>query len=245
MKLFRVLIPALMPLLIGSTAAGQLPDKFENLQFLPKTISPDSLTQIMRGFSFALGVRCQSCHSGGDGLSFEGVNFPADDKPAKRKARYMLTMVDRINGELLAGIEHKADPAVKVHCATCHRGSALPKSIEQVLAETIRKDGAPAAVARYKQLRESTMVQGKYDFGEWSINELARKLVASGDTTSAIAMFEMNAGYYPQSVSIDLMLAHLYRAKGDVLKAIARVESVLQRQPNNPEARRLLEQLRR
>ena len=48
----------------------------------------------MREFSFALNVRCQYCHTGGDGISFEGVNFASDEKPAKVKARAMLRMVD-------------------------------------------------------------------------------------------------------------------------------------------------------
>ena len=49
-------------------AAAQIPEKFVNLQVLPKDLARDSLVQIMRGFSFALGVRCQHCHSGGDGV---------------------------------------------------------------------------------------------------------------------------------------------------------------------------------
>src|SRR5688572_29248204 len=78
-------------------AAGQIPEKFENLQYFPKDIARDSLVQTMRGFSFALGVRCQYCHAGGDGVSFQGVNFASDDKPTKRNARFMLRMVDSLN----------------------------------------------------------------------------------------------------------------------------------------------------
>ena len=71
---------------IAATCAGslgaQLPTRFENLLYFPKDIARDTLINIMRGFSFALGVRCQYCHAGGDGVSFVGVEFKSDDKPA-------------------------------------------------------------------------------------------------------------------------------------------------------------------
>ena len=72
---FRSLVPVLCAGFVAtplSRAAPQIPEKFENLQFFPKDIARDSLINIMRGFSFALGVRCQHCHTGGDGISFEG-----------------------------------------------------------------------------------------------------------------------------------------------------------------------------
>src|SRR3954454_4784689 len=55
-----------------SRAQSQAPWNGENLQYFPKDISRERLTQRMREFSFALGVRCQYCHAGGDGVSFEG-----------------------------------------------------------------------------------------------------------------------------------------------------------------------------
>ena len=73
--------------LLAAPVAAQMPEKFENLQYFPKDIPRDSLIQHMRAFSLTLGVRCQYCHTGGDGVSFRGVNFASDEKPAKRKAR--------------------------------------------------------------------------------------------------------------------------------------------------------------
>ena len=65
----------------------QPPWKGENLQYFPKDITRQQLTQRMREFSFSLGVRCQYCHPGGNGISFDGVVFSSDEKPAKVKAR--------------------------------------------------------------------------------------------------------------------------------------------------------------
>src|SRR5687767_15922596 len=124
--LVTVLVLAALP----ASAAAQIPEKFENLQYFRKDIARDSLVQTMRGFSFALGVRCQYCHTGGDGISFEGVVFAADDKPAKVKARAMLRMVDQINGSILPTLPSRAEPRVAVDCVTCHRGLPLPKTLQ-------------------------------------------------------------------------------------------------------------------
>ena len=131
--------------------------KGENLQHFPKDISRARLTQRMREFSFALNVRCQYCHAGGDGVSFEGVSFASDEKPAKVKARAMLRMLDQINGTILPQLASRATPRVDVDCATCHRGLALPKSLQTTLLETIEKDGTAAAVSQYRSLRQGTM----------------------------------------------------------------------------------------
>src|SRR5579875_2431196 len=76
---------------------GPGPQKFQNLQFFPKDIPRDTLLMIMRGFTDALGVRCQYCHvseAGANGQ--ERFNFASDDKETKKKARFMLHMVDTI-----------------------------------------------------------------------------------------------------------------------------------------------------
>src|SRR5262249_33468717 len=86
----------------GAAAAAQAPWRGENLQFYPKDISRETLTQRMREFSFALGVRCQYCHAGGNGVSFDGVVFASDEKPAKVTARAMLRMVEQLNTVTLA-----------------------------------------------------------------------------------------------------------------------------------------------
>ena len=229
----------------SAAASAQIPEKFQNLKFFPKNIARDSLVQVMRGFSFALGVRCQYCHAGGDGVSFAGVKFDSDEKAQKKKARYMLDMVEKINTQLLAGIEAKADPPVNVRCVTCHRGSALPKTLEQVLMETVKKEGVPAAVARYRELRQNTLPLGKYDFGEWSINETARKLTVLGDTAAAIALFELNLEFNPQSTSIDAFLGELYEKMGKNDIAVSHYEKAVIQQPNNQELKRRLAALKR
>ena len=225
-----------------TAASAQTPASFENLQYFPKDISRERLTQRMREFSFALNVRCQYCHVGGDGVSFDGVNFSADDKPAKRTARFMLQMLDTLNQTTLAAAPQRRNPPVRMDCVHCHRGSAVPTTLAAELTRVIDADGAPAAVSRYKELRQG-MAAGRFDFGEWSMNELARSLSEQGKSDAAIAMLELNAEYYPASAAIDMGLAELHRQRGEKDKAIARYRMVLQKDPKNVPARRALEAL--
>jgi hypothetical protein len=193
-------------LIVAWMAALQAPWTGENLRYFPKDISREVLTQRMREFSFALGVRCQYCHAGGNGITFDGVSFGSDEKPTKAKARAMLRMVDEINTVALAQLPSRAEPRVVVECSTCHRGVAIPKSLQTTLFEVAKADGVPAAVAKYRDLRRNAIL-GQYNFGEWEINELARRLAESGNVQGAIDVLEMNREYYPSSTDIPRLIA--------------------------------------
>ena len=227
-------------------AAQQQPEtpwKGKNLQYFPPASSRDVVVQRMREFSFALGVRCQYCHAGGDGVSFEGVDFASDDKPAKRKARAMLRMTDQINTSLLPQIPSRAEPKVTVECATCHRGVRLPKSLQTTLFEIATTDGAAAAVARYRELRASDTLSGKYNFGEWEINELARRLAEAKNTAAAIALLDMNGEFNPKSADIDVMIGELHMDRGERDLALTRYKKALEKAPNHPRAKARIAEL--
>jgi tetratricopeptide (TPR) repeat protein len=238
-----LLIASLGVALIPATALAQPPDKFENLQFFPKDIARDALIQRMREFSFALGVRCQYCHEGGDGISFDGVVFKSDAKAAKRKAREMLRMTATLNDQLLPKIPERRDPPVQMDCVICHRGQAVPKTLATELTGVIAEKGIPAAVDRYRELRAKTQLLGLYSFDEWTMNELARSLSVAGNTSAAIAMLELNQEFYPQSASIDFALGELHRTRGERDKAIARYKAALAKQPGFKQAQVRLDEL--
>jgi hypothetical protein len=102
----------------------ELPDKFTNLQVLPKDISKEQLVDTMRLFSRSLGVRCDHCHE----VSMERQDWASDKKDAKNAARNMLKMVHVINADYMPKTE--ALPGEKsgdkVNCWTCHRGQKEP-----------------------------------------------------------------------------------------------------------------------
>jgi hypothetical protein len=220
------------------------PEPLKNLKVFPKNTPRDSVIAAMRGFTQALGVRCAYCHAQKHGTnSPDSLDFALDDNPKKNKARFMLRMVHDLNTKTLARLPDRSHPAVQVSCVTCHRGSGLPKTIDLVVQETMDTAGVQGGIRSYRQLRSSTLEQGKYDFSETPINDLARRLAMEGKTAEAAALLEMNSEFHPASAGVDVQLADVYRTRGERDKAIVRYRMALEKQPNNQNARRRLSEL--
>ncbi len=111
---------------VARAQQNPIPEKFTNLQVLPKDITRAQLVPIMRNFAQHLGVRCEHCHVG-EGNDLSKFDFASDARPAKATARKMLTMVNTINGTLLEGVGTPPPPGTnRVTCFTCHRGAKTP-----------------------------------------------------------------------------------------------------------------------
>src|SRR4029077_17081629 len=113
-------------LAMSTGASAQIPDKFTNLQALPKDIPKNELVGIMRSYAGDLGVRCGFCHIGGDPNTLQGVNFASDDSDKKKTARIMIRMVQSINQDQLTKLGKK--PSAQVSCVTCHRRNSDPRT---------------------------------------------------------------------------------------------------------------------
>jgi lipopolysaccharide biosynthesis regulator YciM len=100
-----------------------------------------------------------------------------------------------------------------------------------------------AGVQRYRELRQETMERGRYDFGETPINELAGRLAASGKTDEAITLLQMNQEFHPASAAIDVQLGDIYRLRGERDRALTYYRTALEKQPDNPVARRRLQEM--
>jgi hypothetical protein len=237
---------------IGSFAAtgawaplsAQEEEPLLNLQFFPQDITRDSLVEVMRGFSLSLGVRCQYCHVGGNGVSFEGVEFESDDDPDKRKTRFMLRMVETLNQSMLPMMADRDEPAYEISCKTCHRGSAKPILLTEALRATLDAEGPEAAVAEYRSLRERAGMSGMFDFGEWEMNILGERLTDEGRYRDAIAVYGVNEEFFPNSLSIALRLGDLYMRIDDSEGAIRYFERALEIAPGNANAQARLNELR-
>ena len=129
--MIRSLVVTVTATLIAAVAItaqqNPIPEKFTNLQVLPKTITRAELVPIMRSFAQSLGIRCEHCHVG-EGNDLSKFDFASDAKPTKAVARSMLHMVEHINGEHLKGIG-EATRMPKVTCYTCHRGARTPATV--------------------------------------------------------------------------------------------------------------------
>ena len=220
-------------LLLCSVPAGaQFPEKFTNLKVLPKDISRQELQSTMRGFAFALNVRCEHCHvEKAGGKKFE-MDFAADDKEAKKTARVMLEMVAAINRDYISKVTKT--PPIQVQCVTCHHGLTQPRTLNSVLAETIDHKGIDSAVAQYHELRQKYYGSGQYDFGETSLNQLTESLLAQKKNKEALAIMEMSFdSNHPDSVWSYHMLAMTHEINGQTEKAIADYRKVLELHPDD------------
>jgi hypothetical protein len=220
-------------------AAAQFPDKFTNLQVLPKDIPKSDLQSTMRGFVFALNVRCPYCHVQKADQSFD---YPADDKDTKKTARIMLQMVATINHDYVSKIG-RVTP-VQVECVTCHRGLTQPRPLGAVLAETMEKHGVEKAIALYHDLRKQYYGSGQYDFGETPLNQLTESLLAKDRNKEAVAIMEMNfAANSPDSVWAYHMLAMSHEANGEIDKAKADYHKVVELHPDDTWAKEQIDAL--
>lgn len=242
-----VLVLACLALLIPPTGAqAQIPEEFNNLQVLPEDIPQRELIRVMRGFALGLGVRCTHCHVGEEGRPFSEYDFESDEKEAKRKARFMLEMVDYLNEERLPGlseIAERAEPPVEVTCQTCHNGKRLPRSIGDVIAQTIEAEGVDVAVARYRELREEYYGSASYDFGELALLLVASDLARAGNAEAAVALANLNLEYHQESVNSLLLLAQVNMQGGETEAALAAVRKAIEIDPENRQAQRLLSRL--
>jgi tetratricopeptide (TPR) repeat protein len=222
-------------LLWGATAQAQLPDKFTNLKVLPKDISKAELQSMMRGFAFALNVRCEHCHAEKPGGKKFEMDFAADDKEAKKTARLMIEMVATINRDYINKLSTTTTPIpIPVQCVTCHHGLTEPRTLNSVLAEAIDKKCIDSAVALYHELRQKYYGSGQYDFGETSLNQLSESLLAQKKNKEAMTIMEMSFdSNHPDSVWSYHMLAMTHQANGETDKAIADYRKVLELHPDD------------
>jgi hypothetical protein len=129
MKQLVVMAAILFTLLAVGPATSQPsfpPASFENLQVLPKTSTAGDVIGTMKSFASGLGVRCQFCHIGEEGLPLEQFDFVSDERARKNTARAMMRLVQDINRQIDTAMPPAAGAGARVTCFTCHRGSQSP-----------------------------------------------------------------------------------------------------------------------
>ena len=126
--------PVLLTLLAALIAVGGMradaqgtQKTFANLQVFPPDTTPDVLTAAMKNITRALGVRCQFCHIGEEGMPLEKFDFVSDKNPNKQVARGMMRLTAEINGQVSKAMPDAAAKGYQVTCWTCHRGSQHPQ----------------------------------------------------------------------------------------------------------------------
>ena len=104
----------------------------KNLKVLPKDLNGHQVREIMEKWAGSLGVHCDTCHAADPNhMGPNGrprLDFAADTKHDKLKARIMYTMTQDINKNYVSMVAEDNDgPQGVVTCGTCHRGHLKPE----------------------------------------------------------------------------------------------------------------------
>ncbi len=233
---------AVLLALAGAPAGAQWPPEVKNLQVLPKDSEFRELMTTMRGFTNALGVRCQHCHMGEEGQRLSEFDFASDEREAKKKARVMLKMTRTINAAIQTGFGDER-AGVEVRCVTCHRGTQHPEMIEGVVLARLDEEGLEAAAARYRELREEHYGGHTYDFGEGPLNKLSEEIGLGGRLDEAVGLLELNLEFNPDSSWAYSLLGEARFRQEDLVGARKGFEKALELEPENSFARRRLEEM--
>lgn len=226
-------------------AVGRFPpDSLVNVKVFPRTTPVIEVVGAMRNFAFGLGVRCQFCHVGEEGMPLERFDFPSDEKRTKLVARQMMRMVQEINRRLDT-IPGRATNGLQVTCATCHRGVSRPLPLSTLVVDAATAAGSDSAVRAYRSLRQQYYGRDAYDFGEASLNTAAFRLGRAGKYDEAFALLRLNEELFPNSSGMYVFRGNISLMKGDTTAAEVAFREAIKRDPSNREAQGRLQAIGR
>ncbi len=226
-----------LPAALGAQPPGKWPpDSLINTQVIPRTTPVTQVIGQMRNVTGNLGVRCQFCHVGEEGVPLERFDFASDEKRTKLVARQMMRMVQEIN-QRLDTIPGRTSPPLQVTCATCHRGISRPLPLSQVLIDAATAAGADSALRAYRALRERYYGGDSYDFREPSLNIAAFRLGRANKFDDAFALLKLNEEMFPNSSGMYVFRGNINLMRSDTAAAATAYREAIRRDPRNDEAR--------
>jgi photosynthetic reaction center cytochrome c subunit/tetratricopeptide repeat protein len=226
----------------GQRGAQAPPPPMTNLQIFPKDAQRQQVLQTMNAFTQSLGVQCNYCHvqEGRGGRN----DMASDEKQTKKTARAMMVLAREINDKLPSAVSKSADATTRVGCATCHRGVAIPKQIADIVTDAAASGGVSAGLAKFRELRTQYYGGQSYDFSEGSLIAIAQRANQAQKTDDALAYLQANLEFYPKSARTYQTMAQVKNAKGDKDGAIKDLEKAVELDPNNNQAKMMLQQLK-
>lgn len=229
----RSLLPILLLLAMATTASAQAPGKWPpdsliNLRVIAPNTPVMQVVGTMRNITGALGVRCQYCHVGEEGMPLERFDFASDEKRTKQVARQMMHLVQEINRRVDT-IPERPTPGVPVTCSTCHRGVSRPVPLNQLVTAVTLAFGADSAIRNYRALRDRYYGRDAYDFSEFSLNSAAFRVGREKKFDDAFALLRLNEELYPRSSAVYLFRGNINLIQGDTAAAAAAFREAIRR----------------
>lgn len=115
----------------------------------------------------------------------------------------------------------------------------LKTPIGEVMRRAVLEHGRAYAVQLYHRLRSTAA--GSYDFRQLELDYLGGTLLDAGRIHDAIAILALNVEAYPEADDAYVSLAQAYQADHKISYAIANCRKALKINPNNMQARGILE----
>lgn len=114
---------------------------------------------------------------------------------------------------------------------------------DEMLAIIFEKQNVDEAIARYYELKSGSEADD-YNFKESELNTLGYTLLQGNRNKDAVKIFELNAREFPNSANVYDSLAEGCMLDGNKELAIANYEKSLELNPENDNAKKMLEQLK-
>jgi len=251
--LATILLAASIAVSAQASAAGgqQQANGFTNLQVWPADTPRAVILNFMNAFDRSLGIECSYCHVQRDGK----FDFASDDKREKRVARKMILLRDSINVQLSAivdkpvtagptSVEARPGAPTRVLCASCHHGLPIPAPLGEVISAAEKTGGVNAGLAKFKELRAKFYGGQQYDFTDYALVGIATTALNAKRPDDAMKYLQANLEYFPKSSQTYQAMAQVKNAKGDKAAAIKDLETAVQLDPANNQAKNQLQQMR-
>jgi Flp pilus assembly protein TadD len=115
--------------------------------------------------------------------------------------------------------------------------------VATVLYETLRRSGAAAAVAEYREIKARRA--SDYDMRDGQLLRLGRELVEEKRASDAVEVFKLVVEVAPANANGHEGLAEAYRSAGDTARAIQSYAKALELNPRSRNAAEKLEELKK
>jgi hypothetical protein len=232
-------LTALAPALLAQAAGRWPPDSLINTRVIPRNTPVTQVIGTMRNFTFALGVRCQFCHVGDEGMPLDRFDFASDDKRTKLVARQMMRMVQEINRRIdtLPAHDGHRHAVAQVTCTTCHRGVSRPVPLSEILVDAATAGGVDSALRAYQVLRDRHYGRDAYDFSESALNIAGFRLGRAAKFDEAFALLRRNEELFPGSSPMYVFRGNIALMRGDTAAAATAFRESVRRDSTNNEAR--------
>ena len=153
-------------------------------------------------------------------------------------------MVDKPVGAGPTSGEGRPGAPTRVLCASCHHGLPVPAPLGEVISDAERSGGSTAGLAKFKELRAKFYGGQQYDFTEYALVGIANTALNAKRADDALRYLQANLELFPKSSMTYQAMAQAKNTKGDKAGAVKDLETAVQLDPQNAQAKNQLQQLR-